>query len=261
MFRNPRESAPNPAVSEPLRALHPLPVIAWGPLALAYLGVPIVVGTHMFAVRDEDYKAAAQMLLNSGFRLTTPSRGPPDEVLNTLPDPEAVLEEINSGYRYLDRSSKTFDYPAHLPEREEQLVLMPNSFCRLGIDLSTISMWSKTTDCDVYGNMLYPSERILLESFVKAAVDDDSLSSEGGGYSDITSWGELLRSWVSMMVGYLGIGKDTIDFSSDKRAMDWYSRNFGRIYEEKNGPIDRRVTKRIGSGKEMAYDMAGTPIE
>ena len=47
MFRNPRESAPNPAVSEPLRALHPLPVIAWGPLALAYLGVPIVVGVSM----------------------------------------------------------------------------------------------------------------------------------------------------------------------------------------------------------------------
>jgi hypothetical protein len=62
------------------------------------------------------------------------------------------------------------------------------------------------------------------------------------------------------MVGYLALGTDIIENSDDRRAATWYSTTFGRIYEENHGAIDRRVTKRPGSGKEMSHDMSGAPI-
>lgn len=46
MFRRSRETAPCAAESVLGRVLEPLPVLPWGPLALSYLGVPIVVGVR-----------------------------------------------------------------------------------------------------------------------------------------------------------------------------------------------------------------------
>lgn len=46
MFRRSRETAPSVAASALGRVLEPLLVLPWGPLALSYLGVPIVVGVR-----------------------------------------------------------------------------------------------------------------------------------------------------------------------------------------------------------------------
>lgn len=46
MFKRLRETAPSAAASDLGRVLEPLPVLPWGPLALSYLGVPIVVGVR-----------------------------------------------------------------------------------------------------------------------------------------------------------------------------------------------------------------------
>ena len=48
MFRTPRETKPGPVESILGRILEPFPVILWGPIALNYLGVPIVVGVRFY---------------------------------------------------------------------------------------------------------------------------------------------------------------------------------------------------------------------
>jgi hypothetical protein len=60
--------------------------------------------------------------------------------------------------------------------------------------------------------------------------------------------------------GYLEVNNDILDDCADGRAVEWYSTHFGRIHEDQYGEWDLRVSKRLGSGKEMPVDMRGTPI-
>lgn len=117
-----------------------------------------------------------------------------------------MLKEINNGYKGLDQSSTMFNYPITSPEKEEQVVLIPNSFARLPLRPA-----DTTSQYDKYNNILYPPEWALIESFAKAAVDDEK-------ENNITSWGELLRSWIFMMVGYLDVNNDILDNCEDQPA-------------------------------------------
>ncbi|KAI4127408.1 MAG: hypothetical protein LQ347_004615, partial [Umbilicaria vellea] len=203
---------------------------------------------HYIVIRDEDYQTAIRKLLDSKFVSTVPDRSPPFEVIEHLPDPQDVLKEINEGYKGLDQSSTTFNYPNSSPEKKEQVVLIPNSFAHIPLGPAY-----STNQYDKYNNILYPLERALIESFVKAALDDEK-------ENNITSWGESLRSWISMMVGYLDITNDVLDTCEDHPAVEWFSAQFGRGHEATSGPLDRRITKRLGSGKEMPVDMRGHPL-
>lgn len=78
--------------------LEPFPVILWGPIELAYLGVPIVVGVrftvltrarcqltinaliqlHMIVVSDEHYQSSIRKLVLAKFHKALPTRGPPE---------------------------------------------------------------------------------------------------------------------------------------------------------------------------------------
>lgn len=64
------------------------------------------------------------------------------------------------------------------------------------------------------------------------------------------------------MVSYLKVNNDIFDDWDfvDDRAKDWYNREFGRAREEKYGPWDRRISKRIGSNKEIPVDARGNPL-
>jgi hypothetical protein len=150
---------------------------------------------------------------------------------------------LNSGYKRLEQSSTTFDYPTRYLEHEQQVVLISNSFAHLKLEPVRAGQFADVANYDIFGNIWYPHERILMESFVKVPLDDESLGDKD--FSDVTSWGELLRSWISLMVGLLDIKSDIIDNSDDKRAVAWYSKHFGRIYEENHACIDRRVTPQI----------------
>ncbi|KAI9737347.1 MAG: hypothetical protein M1834_009501 [Cirrosporium novae-zelandiae] len=266
MFRRPRESAPSQAASRLAQILEPFPVLMWGPLALNYLGVPIVVGIHIIVVRNEDYESSIQKLHNSGFLETAPCRSPPPEILETLPDPQAVLDEINRNYKKLDQSTTTFNYPDYY-ENKEQLILIPNSFAHLPIEpvtivssetkiVTSISLFGESpiiNQYDVYDNLSYPHENILVYSFMKAALDDENNTA-------ITLWGEELRAWISMMVGYLDINNACVDGCLDENVVEWFSIHFGRKHEATFGPMNRRITKRLGSGREIMVDMRGDPI-
>ena len=177
-----------------------------------------------------------------------------------LPDPQTVLRERNEGYKHLDRFTTTFNYPSRYPERKEQVVIIPNSFAHLPLwpPSSTLSATIPTQNFatshyDVYNNMFYPLEQELVESYVKAALDEEK-------DNNLTLWGSLLQSWISMMAGYLNVNNDILDNCEDHRAVKWYSVHFGRVHEAKYGLWDRRITKRLGSGKEMPVDMRGNPV-
>lgn len=47
MSRNPCATAPDPASAKLVRTFDSLPVVAWGAQAMAYLGVPIVIGVDI----------------------------------------------------------------------------------------------------------------------------------------------------------------------------------------------------------------------
>jgi hypothetical protein len=208
----------------------------------------------MIVVRDEDYQVALQKLEDSAFIPTVPDRRPAREIIEQLPDPQGVLKQINEGYKHLDQSCATFNYPNHYSEREAQVFLISNSFAHLPLSDKTPDGMSRITKhYDVYGNLFYSREQALVESFVGAAIDED----KEVGYS---SWGELLRSWISMMAGYLEVNNDILDSCADERVVEWYSTNFGRIHEARFRPLDRRITKRLGSGKELPVDMRGNSI-
>ncbi|QSS65087.1 hypothetical protein I7I51_05928, partial [Histoplasma capsulatum] len=211
----------------------------------------------MVVVQDDDYTVAIEKLENAGFTRTIPNRTPPLEVMEGHPNPQQMLEEINAGYKRLDCSCAVFDYPQDDPaEKSLQVYLFPNSFTHIPLgEISyppnNITYAVTTNQFNIYKNLRYPLEQALVESFVMAAIDEETES----GYS---AWGESLRSWISMMTGYLEVNNDVLDHCSDKQAVEWYSTNFGRIHEAKFGPMDRRISKRLGSGKELPIVIGGS---
>jgi hypothetical protein len=88
---------------------------------------------------------------------------------------------------------------------------------------ATLRQTFSTSDFDEYKNLFYPLERPLIESFVRAAVGDEKIIY-------VSSWGGLLRSWISMMIGYLNVDNDLLDMCEDERAAEWFSAKFGRKY-------------------------------
>lgn len=213
----------------------------------------------MIIVLDNDYTAAIEKLEQAGFLRNKPNRDPAPEILEDHPEPQKVLDDINAGYKRHDRYVTVFDYPKHDPtEKDMQLYLFPNSFAHIPFEEVSSSSNEKASAAtnkhfDTYQNLRYPLEKALVESFVKVAIDEEK---ELG----ISAWCESLRCWVSFMAGYLEVNNDILDHCSDKEAVEWYSTNFGRIREAKFGPLDRRISKRLGSGRELPIDMRGNPI-
>ncbi|KAJ5807390.1 hypothetical protein N7447_010846 [Penicillium robsamsonii] len=254
MIQHPRNPQPDPITSE------------IGPLAMNYLGVPIVVAPatqyvkiSMVVVRDEDYEPACQKLKGSGFYEIIPDRTILPEILATLPDPEQAIEEVKREYQRLDNSTTTFEYPLnHHLAGSLRLTLAPNSFANLSIpdvigDIKQNNV--STKGYDIYRSICHPLEEALVESFVKCVIDDQNDEN-----AEFSGWGDRLSTWVAMMCAYLEVNNDILDSCADERAVKWFSVTYGRIHEERFGPLDRRVSNRLGSGREMPVDMRGNPL-
>jgi hypothetical protein len=213
----------------------------------------------MVAVRDEDYQTAYQKLKDFGFREITPDRRPRPEILARVPDPDKVIEEMKREYQRPDESTVTFEYPTnHSLDGGLKLNLMPNSFANLALPDVTGDVKQDrvcTAGYDIYGNVCHPLEEPLVESLVKGVLADmDDPNAEFSG------WGDTLSTWVAMMCAYLEVNNDILDRCQDERAVKWFSEKYGREHEEKFGPWDRRVSKRLGSGRELPVDMRGNPL-
>jgi hypothetical protein len=206
----------------------------------------------MIVVSDEHYQSSIQKFVQANFCKALPARGPPPEVAAMVPSMKVVREELDAGYRNLDQSTTWFNYPAHY-NCSTQLVLIPSSYAHLSVFTITSIASARTAtahEYDVYGNLFYPLERTLLESFIKVILKD-------GNGATINLWKGLLRAWIAHMVGYLEVNNDTVDESPDEEVVEWFSHHFGRKHEAEYGPWDRRITKRLGSGREMPCDMRG----
>jgi hypothetical protein len=209
----------------------------------------------MIVVSDEHYQPSIRKLAQAKFHQALPTRGPPPELAAMMPHIKKVREEINAGYRNLDQSTTWFDYPA-IYDCTDQVVLAPSSYAHLSVSTITpITSAGSLTDhgYDVYGNLFYPLERTLLESFIKVILRE-------GDDIVISLWVNSLRACIAHMVGYLEVNNDAVDECPDKEVVEWYSHNFGRKRELRLGPWDRRISKRIGSGREMPVDMRGHPV-
>lgn len=170
-------------------------------------------------MQDNDYTAATEKLESAGFARSSPNRAPPPEVMEDHPNPQQMLEEINAGYQRLDRSYAVFDYPRGDPaEKGLQVYLFPNSFTHLSLEdiprpSTEIRDPATTKQFDTYGNLHYPLEQALVESFIKAAIDEET----DAGFS---AWGQSLRSWVSLMTGYLEVDNDVLDHCLDNQTVE-----------------------------------------
>jgi len=52
----------------------------------------------MIVVQDDDYTDAIEKLENAGFIRSIPIRGTAPEIMESLPNKEQVLEEVNASY-------------------------------------------------------------------------------------------------------------------------------------------------------------------
>ncbi|KAL3252945.1 hypothetical protein ABHI18_009803 [Aspergillus niger] len=86
----------------------------------------------MIVVRDEDYIAAIKKLELAGFTKSAPNRAPALEIMESYSNAQRMLEEINAGYRRLDRSCIMFYYPRDgRTEGNMQLFLLPDSLAHV----------------------------------------------------------------------------------------------------------------------------------
>ena len=125
-------------------------------------------------------------------------------------------------------------------EKEESKLVFDPKFFLHNVPLKDLP--TPTNQYDKNTNITY-SIRLngggaLIESFVKAALDDQKENN--------INWGQLLRAWISMMVGYLDITNDILDTCEDQPAVEWFSVQFCRGHEATYGPCDRRISKTLG---------------
>ncbi|KAJ5109936.1 hypothetical protein N7532_002581 [Penicillium argentinense] len=244
MFRLPKQSKPDRFSLRIAKILDPLAVIPWGGLAVGYLGVPIVVEyspiskENWFVVQDDDLKSAIEKLTSAGFKPSSVDRSPSPEVMAQLSNPQKVLDEINAEWKRFDQSCAIFDYPQDdqtEKEQELQVILLRASFARISTgDASGSSDKKAMKRFETSGNIHYPLEPALVESFVKAAIDEE----KGNGFTECF---RAITCWIEMMNEYLEVNNDILDDCQDEQAVAWFSRNFGRIHEAKHGPTDRRI--------------------
>lgn len=133
----------------------------------------------MIVVRDGDYIAAIQKPELAGFTKSAPNRAPALAMMETYPNAQQMLEEINAGYRRWDWSCIVFDYPRDgRTEGYMQLYLLPDSFAHVFPDSQDPSFQVEgtalTQHFQKYGNLDYALVSVLMESLVKAAIDEES---------------------------------------------------------------------------------------
>jgi hypothetical protein len=111
----------------------------------------------MVVVQDDDYTDAIERLESAGFDRSVPNRTPPPEIMENHPNPQQMMEEINTGYKRFDRSCAI-------------LYVIPNSFAHIFQEdiprPSTEIGDSGPRRFETYGILHYPLEQSLVESFV-----------------------------------------------------------------------------------------------
>ncbi|KAJ5817092.1 hypothetical protein N7447_009325 [Penicillium robsamsonii] len=176
MIGHPRTPQPDRRISEIGHILTPLVIFPREPLAMHYLGVPIVIGVSspahyvlyiaMIAVHDEDYERACQKLKDYGFRAI-------------------------------------FEYPTnHNLAGGLKLNLTLNSFADITHTVSTKGY-------DIIGNICHPLKEPLVESLARGVLADQDDEN-----AEFSNWGNTMSTWVAMMCAYLEVNNYMLDSCS-----------------------------------------------
>ncbi|KAJ5669409.1 hypothetical protein N7462_010479 [Penicillium macrosclerotiorum] len=229
------QSQPDTVCSSLQKVLDPVVFFPWGGLALRYLGIQIDFDTHMIAIRDEDYDIANQKLKAAGYATATPDRRRVFDLMNEDPTPVEVVRRFNADNERIDLLSTMFTYPAEDPSIGAKLVLIQNSFACLPLHGSPSTPTPAnpgpsvdTEKYDTHGTIIYPLEQVLLESFVRAAIDEEF---EMGN----STWLVLLKTWITIMIRHLPVDKTILDDCADHTIPDWYRGQFGRMFDANGG--------------------------
>ncbi|OIW23607.1 hypothetical protein CONLIGDRAFT_637576 [Coniochaeta ligniaria NRRL 30616] len=208
--------------------LGPICAIAWGELAMGYLGVGLVVNNYMLVINDNDFDTAIESLRGAGFRDAPWSYGSrSDPRLFQDRRIQAIHQLFAQEYRNIDDNSARFSFP---PKSgiEERAILLRSSYTHLSLASVPESRFT------VMDNIYYPDSELLLESFVKTVVREPGWS----------QWASNLEMWaITYVYGQLMVNDAVLDSSSDEKATAWFDDKIQRY----SGGIDRTtVTKRIG---------------
>jgi len=162
------------------------------------------------------------------------------------------VDRINAGYKLLDRASATFNYPISSSQTDKSF-LLPNSSRTFQpmIVLGVCANFSGSIrrNNDIYGNLLYPLEHALVESFVAAAIDDDD-DDDDDDRNGTPSWENYCGLGFNDG-GLLDVNNDILDRCPDKRRVEWFSVNFGRE-RTKVGPFDDAISNNASAQKRNA---------
>jgi hypothetical protein len=192
----------------------------------------------MLVPTEEDFLTAVKKLEDAGFHRTPWSYATVDpELLGTDPITLKIhRREIQKRERF-DQHSVRFHFPSSFNIREK-VVLLQSRYVHLSppsAEQISIAPHLPAQQFFVNGNLYYPNEVVLLESFIRVILEEKA----AGMYN----WSALLSAWaISYVCGLLDVDVDALDTCEDERVRDWYNKKIRRD----QGGLNRAINKRTG---------------
>ncbi|KAN0070899.1 hypothetical protein V8E54_011064 [Elaphomyces granulatus] len=222
------------------KALNPIKAVVWGEMAMIYLGVPIIPNSFMLIPAEKDFAAAVKKLEDAGFHRTPWTYGTTvDPKIITDPTTLRVHKRQSKKYERFDHHSVRFNFPSSF-DIKETVVLLESCYANLSPPSDgqiSIAPYLSIPQFSVDGNLYYPNELVLMESFIRVLLVEKAA---GNMKND---WSLLLSVWIiSYICGWLDVGVDALDDCEDDRVRDWYNKNIMRD----QGGLNRAINKRTG---------------
>ena len=204
----------------------------------------------MFVPADGDFLAAVEKLEDAGFRRTPWSYGTKNpDLLGTDPLTLKIHNRRIREYERLDQHSVRFHFPSSFNIREK-VVLLRSSYVHLSppspVEIATAPhLRLPTQPFFADGNLYYLNKVVLLESFIRVALEEETA---GEGVYNLSL---LLAAWaISYICGMLNVDVDALDACEDEAVKDWYNKNIRRD----QGGLNRAINKRTGRKDRVPGD-------
>ena len=199
----------------------------------------------MLIPSESDFETSVQKLVEEGFRPAPWTYG------KLGPDSPSGSEDSSIGsetircrdpmrwheYEMLDDNSVRFLFPEG-NSRAETVVLLRSAYVGLSPPPphSQADTSSSTQRFYCEENYYFPDKALLMESFIKTLLQEDSPS----------SWRLLLTCWtISYMYGLKDVKDTVLDTCDDETVKKWFNE---KIRRGKGGIDKTTVSKRVGKG-------------
>ncbi|KAL2021505.1 hypothetical protein VTK56DRAFT_7138 [Thermocarpiscus australiensis] len=220
-----------------------IPAIAWGAIAMGYVGVGLVFSSYMLVIEDSDFEAAVESLRKAGFRDAPWSYGSMCDPRSFEDDKMRKLHRrMAIGHRNLDNNSTGFLFPVDMKVEDLRVGLLRSSYTHLSLSSVPESRFSREE------NIYFPDKELLLESFAKTIVREPGMN----------TWTRKLQMWaIAYVYGQLMVNDDALDSSSDDEAKTWFDTNIRRH----TGGIDRTTVTKGGRLVREGFTACSGPLD